>query len=51
MLAGNKDVPRLADRGKPIMPQCAEYLCALHKFSLTLAQIDPENGDVGSRGV
>jgi hypothetical protein len=30
------------------MPQCAEHLCALHKFFLTLAQVDPENGDLGT---
>jgi hypothetical protein len=46
MLAGNKDVARRAD--ERIMPRCAEYLCALHKFSLTLAQIDPEMGTWGA---
>jgi hypothetical protein len=29
---------------KQVMPQRANFLCALHKFCLTLAQINLENG-------
>ena len=29
------------------MSQCANFLCALHKFFLTLTQISPENGRSG----
>lgn len=30
------------------MSQCAGHLCAMHKFSLTLTEINPEMADVGT---